>query len=410
MVNAGQLLTLDGPPGPRTAEAMGDLGLLPSGAVLVEGGRIVAVGPSEDVVPEAGDAEVLDARGHVVMPGFVDPHTHAAFVGSRAGELADKLAGKSYAQIAAEGGGIRRTVQATREASDEALRGETAGRLQRMVRSGTTTVEVKSGYALDREGELRMLRAIAALAEDLPVDMVPTFLGAHATPSEWEGDTEGYVEHVVGDMLPAVASQGIARFCDVFVEEGFFTAAQGRRILQDGRRRGLIPKVHADELTGCGGAELAADVEAASADHLLHASPAGLRAMAARGVVGVLLPGTSFATLGLPYADARGVIDAGLPVALGTDLSPNGWIESMPFIVSLACYRLRLQPEEAITAATLNAAWAVGAAQDVGSLEVGKKGDLLVLGLRDYREIPYRVASNPVQVVVKEGRVVASHP
>lgn len=410
VVNAGQLLTLAGPPGPRSGRAMGDLGVLRSGAVLVKGGRIAAVGPQDEVVSEAGDAGVLDARGRVVMPGFVDAHTHAAFVGSRAGELTDKLAGKSYAQIAAGGGGIQRTVRATRTATEEELREQTAARLQRMVRWGTTTVEVKSGYALDREGELRMLRVLGALAEDLPVDVVPTFLGAHATPPEWEGDPDGYVGEIVDNILPAVASQGIARFCDAFVEEGFFTASQGRRILLEGRRHGLVPKVHADELTRGGGAELAAEVEAASADHLLHASPAGLRALAEGGVVGVLLPGTSFATLDLPYADARGTVDAGVPVALGTDLSPNAWIESMPFIVSLACYRLRMQPEEALTAATLNAAWAVGAAQDVGSLEVGKKGDLLLLGLTDPGELPTRIASNPVETVVKEGRIVASRP
>lgn len=385
---------------------MQDLGVLSSGAVLVRGGRIVAVGPQEEVVRDAGDAEILDARGNVVMPGFVDPHTHAAFVGSRAQELADKLAGKSYAQIAAEGGGIHRTVQATRDASNEELHGETAARLRRMLQTGTTTVEVKSGYGLTRRDELRLLQVIATLGEELPLDVVPTFLGAHATPPE--SDAETYAELIVEDLLPAVASQGAARFCDVFVEEGFFTPAQGRRVLQAGRRHGLAPKVHADELTRCGGAELAAEVGATSADHLLHASEAGLRALAEGGVAAVLLPGTSFATLDLPFADARGMVEGGLAVALGTDLSPNAWIESMPFVVSLACYRLRLGPEEALTAATLNAAWAVGKAEDVGSLEVGKKGDLLVLGLRDYREIPSRIAGNPVQVVVKEGRVVAS--
>ncbi|MFQ5838013.1 MAG: imidazolonepropionase [Thermoplasmata archaeon] len=405
--NIGQLLTLEGHRKPRVGRALMNLGIMERAAVLVERGAITAVGPHEEVVPQARDVETLDARGRLVMPGFVDAHTHTAFAGSREGELADKLAGKSYAQVAREGGGIQRTVRATRRASREQLIEETAARLRRMIDLGSTTVEIKSGYGMSTKEESKLLEVISTLSQELPVNVVPTFLGAHAVPEEYLEDSEGFVEYLLRESLPAVASRGLARYCDVFVEEGFFSKDQGRRILLAGQEHGLASKVHADELTPSGGAELAAEVRAVSADHLLFASEEGLAAMARSGTLAVLLPGTSFSSLGLPYCDARRVIELGLPVALGTDLSPNSWIESMQFVVSLACYKLRMQPEEALSAATINAAWAIGMAGEVGSIEEGKRGDLLLLGARDYREIPYRIASNLVQTVVKDGVVVS---
>jgi imidazolonepropionase len=406
ITNIGQLLTLAGPEGPRTGGGLRNLGIVRDAAVLMKEGRIAAAGPREEVEGEAGDAEVLDAEGRLVMPGFVDPHTHAAFAGSREAELAQKLAGKTYAEIAREGGGIRSTVRVTRQASKDQLLEEVETRVRRMVASGTTTLEVKSGYGLTLEDEVKLLEVISTLPERLPVNVVPTFLGAHAVPEEYEGDPQGYVDHLVEDVIPVVAGRGLARCCDVFVEEGFFSASQGREVLLEGQKHGMASKVHADELTACGGAELAAEVRSVSADHLLFSTERGLRAMAQAGVVAVLLPGTSFSSFELPYAAARRFIELGLPVALGTDLSPNSWIESMQFVINLACYQLRMLPEEAICAATVNAAWAIGLGHEVGSLEEGKRGDLIVLEVRDYREVPYRIAANMVREVVKDGRVV----
>jgi imidazolonepropionase len=376
-------------------------------ALLVEGGSIAAVGPKEQVVREARGVDVLDAKGRLVMPGLVDAHTHVFFAGSREGELADKLAGKSYAQIAREGGGIQSTVRATRDASKEALLEQTLTRVRRMLAAGTTTLEVKSGYGLNLEDEVKLLEAISMLPTRLPVNVVATYLGAHAVPPEYRQDPQGYVDFMVKRALPTIASKGLARYCDVFVEEGFFSRDQGREVLLAGQELGLASKVHADELTASGGAELAADVKATSADHLLFASEKGLRAMAQAGVMAVLLPGTSFSSMELPYAEARRFIELGVAVALGTDMSPNSWVESMQFVINLACYRLRMRPEEAICAATVNAAWAIGMGEEVGSLEVGKRADLLILTVRDYREIPYRIAANLVAEVVKDGVVTS---
>lgn len=408
VTNIGQLLTLEGSSQPRTRDELGRLGVLRRAALLVREGWVDAVGPTEAVAREARGVEVLDARGGVVMPGFVDAHTHAAFAGSREAELADKLAGKSYAQIAAEGGGINRTVRQTRAADSADILKESKVRLLNILAHGTTTVEVKSGYGLDLENEMKLLKVISQAGRELPLRIVPTFLGAHAIPEEYESDPGGYMDEICERIIPKVASSGLAKYCDVFVEEGFFNQGQGRRVLMEGQRLGLASKVHADELTACGGAELAGEVSAISADHLLHSTAEGLEAMARSGTIAVLLPGTSFSTPGLPYCDARRIIEAGIPVALGTDLSPNSWVESMQFIISLACYQLRMAIEEAIAAATINSAWAVGLGEEVGSLEEGRRSDLLVLNVGDYRQIPYRIASNLVREVVIGGRVVLS--
>ncbi|MFQ5908916.1 MAG: imidazolonepropionase [Thermoplasmata archaeon] len=405
--NIGRLLTLGDYRQPRRGRDLLDLGVVDNAAVLIEEGILTGVGPEKEVLREARSVGVLDAGGRLALPGFVDPHTHAAFVGTREAELKEKLAGQSYQEIAQAGGGIQRTVQATRAASEEEIVEETVPRIRRMIAHGTTSLEVKSGYGLDAETEAKMLTAIARLQERVPATLVPTFLGAHAIPPEFASNVEGYVDALVETMIPTVADRRLARYCDVFVENGFFDIDQGRRILQAGQEAGLPSKVHADELTPTGGAELAAEMGAISADHLLYASEAGLRAMAESGTVAVLLPGTSFSSLDLPYADARSMIEAGVSVALGSDLSPNAWLESMAFVVTLACYRLRMRPEEAVAAATWNAAWAIGLAAEVGSLEPGKRGDLLILEARDVAEIPYRIATNLAQAVVKNGVVVA---
>lgn len=408
IANIGQLLTFGGLQGPRSGSTMRGLGVIKDAGVLVEDGLITLVGPSQEVITEARGVETLDARGRLVMPGFVDAHTHAAFAGTRHNELADKLEGKSYAQIAREGGGIQRTVEDTRAATQEILKVETYSRLRRMISAGTTTAEIKSGYGLNLEGELKLLQVIANAGVELPLNVIPTFLGAHAVPDEHRKNPMAYVEELVQTIIPAVASQGLARYCDVFVEDGFFSKEDARTILEAGKASGMEPKVHADEITSCGGAELAAEVRAITADHLLYSSTRGLQAMKRAGTIAVLLPGTSFSTTGLPYCDARRIIQLGIPVALGSDLSPNSWLETMQFVVTLACYHLRMQPEEALCAATINAAWAVGLAKEVGSMEEGKRGDMLLLDVHDYREIPYRIASNLVNTVVKDGTVVAS--
>ncbi|MCJ2531252.1 MAG: imidazolonepropionase [Candidatus Thermoplasmatota archaeon] len=405
--NIGRLLTLGGYRRPRRGRSLLDLGVQDSAAVLIERGIVTEVGPEAQVVREARGVDILDAGGRLVLPGLVDAHSHAAFVGSRAGELVDRLKGKSYREIAREGGGILRTVRAVRAASEEEIVEETVPRLRRMIAHGTTTAEVKSGYGLDGESETKMLAAIARLNDRVPITLVPTFLGAHAIPPEFASDAEGYVDTLVDTLIPAVADQGLARYCDVFVESGFFNPEQGRRILMAGQEAGLPSKVHADELTASGGAELAADVQAVSADHLLFAGERGLNALAESGTLAVVLPGTSFSLFDLPYADARRMIETGVSVALGTDLSPNAWIESMLFVISLACYRLRMRPEEAVSAATWNAAWAVGLASVVGSVEPGKRGDLVVLEARDVPEIPYGIARNLAHTVIKDGAVVS---
>jgi len=407
VVHASELLTLRGPwVRARRGEEMRDLGVVPDGAVYVEAGRIKEVGATDEVLRRRGGTrDVIDATGKVVMPGFVDPHTHVAFAGSRHDELGMKAEGLSYQEIAARGGGLLRTVRDTRAAPREALVAATRRRLDGMLRSGTTTAEVKSGYGLTTESEVAILQAVDEIASAHPMGLVSTFLGAHAVPPEFEGRADAYADLVAGEMLPAVATRTGARFCDAWVEDGYFTADQARRIFAAARALQLEPKVHADELSDAGGAALAADVGAVSADHLLHASDAGLRAMAEKGVVGVLLPATSLAAR-LPFADARRLIAAGVPVALGTDCSPASWNESMQGVLALATHRLGMHPEEAIVAATINAAFAIGKGRDVGSLEPGKFADLLVIDAETHGHLGYRLGGNLVEKVVASGRVV----
>ncbi len=407
MVHASELATLRGPRArARGKEEMRELSILQDGAVYIEDGRVREVGDTRDVLRVRGDVkDVIDATGKVVLPGFVDAHTHAAFAGSRHGELAWKAEGLSYQEIAARGGGILHTVRETRSASREALVAATRKRLDGMLRFGTTTAEVKSGYGLTTESELAMLGAIDELAAAHPMGLVSTFLGAHAVPPEFEGRADAYADLVASEMIPAASTRTGARFCDVWVEAGYFTADQARRILAAAKAHGLDAKVHADELSDSGGAALAAEVGAVSADHLLHASEAGLRAMAEAGVVGVLLPATSLAA-NLPFAEARRIISAGVPVALGTDLSPGSWNESMQVALALATHGLGMYPEEAVTAATVNAAFAVGRGKEVGTLEPGKAGDLLVLDADSVGHLGYRIGGNLVEKVVKSGRVV----
>jgi imidazolonepropionase len=395
--NARELVTLQGPNAPRTQEKMRQLSIIDKGSVAVKDGRIVAIGKSLHYQAK----RTIDATGKLVMPGFVDPHTHVVFAGSREFELDLKLNGLSYMEILRRGGGIFYTVEQTRKASFGDLVSQSKKRLDTMLAYGTTTCEAKTGYGLDVATELKLLKVQQSLKEAHPVDIVSTFLGAHAVPKGQR--PEQYVSMVIDEMLPRV--KGLAEFCDVFCEHGVFSVPQARKILEAGKRYGLTPKLHADEIVDTGGARLAAEVGAISADHLLMSSDAGLHAMAKKHVVGVLLPGTSLSLMQQRYAPARRIIDYGVPVALATDLNPNCWTESMQGIIQLACLAMQMTPAEAITAATMNAACAIGREHSVGSLEPGKQADLLILDCPNHKFLPYHFGVNLVDVVIKKGRV-----
>ncbi len=408
--HAAELVTLaGGNDRPRVGPALADLGLVADGAVAAAEGQIIAAGPTvrvRDEVRLAPGASVIDASGSVVLPGFVDPHTHLVFAGSRADEFEMRLRGATYLEVAAAGGGIIRTVAATRAADEDTLVRLGLARLDRMLRCGTTTAEAKSGYGLSVDDELKQLRAIHRLTAQHEVDLVATVLAAHAVPLEYASDPDGYVALVTREILPAVADEDLAEYCDVFCDVGAFTLAQGRAVLEAGAELGLIPKIHADEFSDLGGAGLAAEVGAISADHLMRASRDGLAAMSRAGTLAVLLPGTAH-FLGLPYADARRMIEMGVPVALASDYNPGSsptW--SMPAVISLACLGMKMLPAQAITAATINASWAIGMAEEIGSLEPGKAADLVILDVGDHREIAMSMGAPLVRQVIKRGRVV----
>ena len=402
LVHAGQLLTLAGP-SPRRGPGMGDLGVVRDGAVAVRDGRVAATGPTGELGARFEAEQELDAGGRVVLPAFVDPHTHVVYAGNRIDEFEMRLRGATYQEIMAAGGGIMSTVRATRAAGDQELLSQSAARLARMRAQGTATVEVKSGYGLDVEAELRMLRLVPELARLSGLRLVPTFLGAHAVPAEYGGRADRYVDLVVDEMLPRVV--GLAEYCDVFCDEGAFTLAQAERILRRARALGLGLKVHADEFASLGAAELALELGATSADHLM-VTPAATRArLACSNTAAVLLPATSFGLKSSRYADGRAWVDAGAVVALATDCNPGtAPLESMPFAIALACRMMGLTPAEAVTAATLNAAYAVGRAGQVGSLEPGKAADIVILDADDYRELAYRFGGNLVHRVIVGGR------
>ncbi|MFA5101773.1 MAG: imidazolonepropionase [Candidatus Thermoplasmatota archaeon] len=396
--NAGELLTLQGPKAPRIWKQMKNLGVVKHGSVAIRDGLIVDVGRHLRYQAEI----VIDASSKLVMPGFVDPHTHVVFAGSREFELDLKLAGVPYMEILRRGGGIFYTVKQTRRASATQLLQQSQKRLDRMLQHGTTTCEAKTGYGLDVSTELKLLKVQKQLQKRHPMSLVSTFLGAHAIPKEQR--PEDYIQTILTEMLPKAA--GLAQFCDVFCEKGAYTVPQARRILNAGKQQGLIPKVHADEIVNTGGAALAAEVGAISADHLLRSSAAGLQAMARQQVIGVLLPGTPFCLMMQRYAPARKIIASGVPVALATDLNPNCWTENMQLVIQLACLQMKMTPAEAITAATFNAACAIGMQQVIGSLEPGKQADLLILDCPNHQFLPYHFGVNLVETVIKKGRII----
>ncbi len=385
----------------------GGLALLPGGVVRCEGETIVFVGDEAEHNRRFGTPQqTLEAYGGTIIPGFVDAHTHLPFAGYREGEFDRRLAGESYAEIAASGGGIVATVAATRAASEDELVALTLARLDRQLVHGTTTTEAKSGYGLALDHELKQLRALHRAAAVHPVEVAATAMPGHEVPPEWRHDPEGYVRLVVDEIYPAIATAGLAEAVDVFCEKGVFSPAQTRRLLADAARYGWRIHLHADELTPLGGAELAAELGAASASHLLHVSPAGRRALAKAGVVAVVLPGVSF-FLRERFAPARQLIAEGVPVALATDCNPgSSHTESMPMIMALACLGAGLSAAEALTAATLNAAAALGRADRVGSLEEGKQADLVVLDAPSHAHLVYHFGVNLVRHVVKKGQLV----
>lgn len=411
---AAELLTLTGVGNrPRRGEEMGDLGIIQRGALAARRGKIVWVGPTADLLTSVRPmafCKLIDAYGKTVMPGLVDPHTHLVFAGSRENEFAMRIQGKTYLEIAAAGGGINATVAATRQASKAELTFAARRSLNRMLPLGTTTVEAKSGYGLDLETEIKMLEVIQGLNQDDPITVIPTFMGAHEIPPEFRQDPEAYVDLVIARMIPAVAERKLARFCDVFCETGVFSVAQTERIFHAAQTAGMETRVHADELTDLGGAAMAARMKARTADHLLYANDDGIRAMAQAGVIAVLLPGTAYFLHMQRYARARDMIAAGVPVALATDFNPGSCMtESMPLIMNMACTQMRMLPAEAITAATINAAWAIGEQDRIGTLEVGKQADLLVLEAPNHAHLCYHFGVNLVERVVKDGKVVAEN-
>jgi imidazolonepropionase len=408
IVHSSELLTLRGPKRARAKMEMSELSIVLDGAVAVSDGVIVDVGKTDSVLREhdATGVERIDAAGRVVMPGLVDPHTHLVYAGSREFELELKAKGKSYMEILQEGGGIYRTVRDTRAASSEELFGQSAKRLESMLAHGTTTIEAKSGYGLDREVELRILETVGRLGNQYPVSLVPTYLGAHAVAPEFKDRPEEYIDFIISDVLPEVSRRKLADFCDVFCEKGVFTPQQAKKVLLAAKDLGMKLKVHADELHSSGGAELSAEVGAVSADHLAKPSDDGIMAMARKDVIGVLLPGTPYSSMSKDYADGRRLIDLGVPVALGTDLNPNCWNESMQFTISLACHKMRMTPAEAVTASTINAAAALGLDKRIGSLEHGKRADIIILDTPRHAHIPYKFGTNLCSEVIKDGAVV----
>ena len=416
IVHAGQLITCASPEGPKRGPAMREVGLLEDGAVAVSGDKLLAVGTTPELLARYTAKTSLDARGKVVCPGFVDPHTHVVYAGDRVTEFEQRVQGMSYMEIMAAGGGIVNSARAVRAASVEQLVAETLPRLKNMLHLGTTTLEVKTGYGLDEANEMKLLSTIEALADSQACTLVPTFLGAHAVPAEYKNTPEKYVQLVIEKMLPHAAAwyessifkaRGIPFFCDVFCELNAFSLDQSRRILKAGIALGLGVKIHADEFTPLGGVTLAVELKAVSADHLDSTTDLERARLANSNTVCVVLPAVNFHLGSAHFADARALLDSGCALALSTDINPGSApCPSMPLVMAIASRYQHLLPSEALNASTINAAHAIGLGARVGSLEAGKQADVLILNTADYRHLCYRFGENLVETVIKNGVII----
>lgn len=403
VLHASQLVTLAGPQRPRVGPELSELGIIRDGGLLVRDGKIELVGTSAEIESKAGDAEIIDAGGKVVLPGFVDAHTHLVFGGNRLDDFERRARGETYEQIAKAGGGIWSTVEKTRAASESDLVVQARKHAEWFLRCGTTTVESKSGYGLTLDDELKILRVMRRLNEETPLEIVPTFLGAHAVPRDTRRDE--YVEEVINEMLPRVTTDNLAEFCDVFCEHGYFDIEQSRRILNAAKRVGLKLRIHADQLTNSGAARLAAELKSTTADHLEKIDQQGITALSAAHVQPVLLPGSVYALGSNGYPPAQQMISAGLAVVIATDFNPGSSpTASMPMVLSLACTQMKMSPAEAISAATINPAHSLGRGDEIGSLERGKRGNFSIFDCEDYREIAYWFGMPQTYSVYVKGR------
>lgn len=406
VLHASQLVTLAGPKRPRVGAEMSELAIIRDGGMLIRDGKIEFVGSSEEVAKNAGDANIIDAGRRVVLPGFVDAHTHLVFAENRLDDFERRACGHTYEQIAKAGGGIWSTVEKTRAASDDDLLVQAKKHAAWFLRCGTTTIEAKSGYGLTVEDELKILRVMQRLNEQMPLEIVPTFLGAHAVPREMDADE--YVEVVIDEMLPRIASEKLAEFCDVFCERGYFNAEHSRRILTAAGKLGLKLRIHADQLSDSGGAQLAAELKATTADHLEKTDGQGIAAMKSAGVQPILLPGSVYALGFSDYPRAREMVEAGLAVVIATDFNPGSSpTPSMPMILSLTCTQMKMSPAEAITAATVNAAYSLNRGTKIGSLEPGKLANFSIFDCEDYRELAYWFGIPQTSSVYVKGDPVA---
>jgi imidazolonepropionase len=405
VLHASQLVTLSGSKRPRVGAEMSEVAIISDGGMLIRDGKIESVGPSDEIEKNVGDAEIVDARGRVVMPGFVDAHTHLVFAGNRLVDFERRARGETYEQIAKAGGGIWSTVEKTRAASEADLLTQTKKHANWLLSCGTTTVEAKSGYGLTVEGEMKLLRVIRQLKEEVRLEIVPTFLGAHAVPRELSPDE--YLDVVITEMLPRVTAEKLAKFCDVFCERGYFNIDQSRKILSAAKKVGLSLRGHVDQLTNSGGATLMAEMGATTADHLEQTDEQGIAALKKANVQPVLLPGSVYALGSSRYPRAREMIEAGLATVLATDFNPGSSpTPSMPMVLSLACTQMKMSPAEAITASTLNAAYSVNRGDKIGSLEPGKFANFVIFDCEDYRELPYWFGFQQTHSVYVRGNCV----
>ena len=410
LLHASQLVTLAGPKRPRVGAELRNLSIISDGGLLVRDGVIVATGPSDVIEKQmSADTEVIDAAGHVVLPGFVDAHAHPVFGGDRVDEFEMRVSGASYEEIAAGGGGIRSTVRKTRAATEDELLAQATKHSRWFIRGGTTTVEAKSGYGLSVEDEIKMLRVVRRLNQETPVEFVPTFLGAHAIPEEFQSTPNRYVDLVVNEMIPKVTQERLAEYCDVFCERGYFDLETSRHVLTTARDRGLGIRMHADQLTNGGGAELAAELGAITADHLEQTEAPGIEAMKRAGVQPVLLPGSVYALGKTRYPRARDMVEAGLAVVVATDFNPGSSpTPSMQMVLSLAATQMKMTPAEAVTAATINAAYSLKRGDKIGSLEIGKRANFVIYDCDDYRHLAYWFGVSQTHSVYVNGKIVRS--